>query len=234
MSHFLRVVLSFLSFPFAFGQAYRGSSDCQKAFKTLDVHFSSLGLGLGTQYEPCKPYTLSLGLHFFSYEKPFSFVINSDSEVILAPRLRLVALELGLEARFKSKSPFFGKASLIFSPFDQYQASVSTLTGVKVDGLEISAQDFGEVVVGIDWHRIRPLLAIGIKPRKERHLFYVKALLGVLYVGPPRLQLQLDGFLETTNLQEELPKIQHNLRYYQVLPYVSLQGVYHFSKRKTL
>ncbi|MCY1369134.1 hypothetical protein D9M69_561550 [compost metagenome] len=47
--------------------------------------------------------------------------------------------------------------------------------------------------------------------------------LGFFYLGSPRLSLDYEGFLETTTIDDELVKIQHNMRGYRYYPYVSVQ-----------
>jgi hypothetical protein len=46
--------------------------------------------------------------------------------------------------------------------------------------------------------------------------------LGMYYLGKPKVILNYDGFLETTTIDEQIPKVEENLSGYRYLPALTL------------
>jgi hypothetical protein len=107
-----------------------------------------------------------------------------------------------------------------------YQLFVSTETGFNSDGLVINAKNFGTIDASIQWQAVMPYLGMRLASSPVNHRFTVGGELGVFYMGSPALRVDYEGFLETTTLDQEIIKIQQNMRGYSYFPFVELSMGY--------
>jgi hypothetical protein len=94
---------------------------------------------------------------------------------------------------------------------------LTTTTGVNLKGFIIASEDFGEVKISNQWSSIQPFFAVTwLKKRCQFNM-------GCAYMGRPRLDVEYEGFLETTNLKTDLLTVEKNVRNYSFYPLVGFK-----------
>jgi hypothetical protein len=191
---------------------------------------SSSGLGLEFSWQkPSSPnLRYRLGYTYFEFLKTQRINMEKQKNIDLTPQLRKQVLYGVVDYFPFKKKRWHVSAGLAYNIKDQYQFKANTETGVIFGGIEIYAEDFGTIKGDIRWSKLMPYLGIGY----VANLYKDKVLLGIdigsYYMGSPKLNLSYEGFLETTTLDEEIPKIEHNLRGYSYYPNIAFTLGYRF------
>ncbi len=86
----------------------------------------------------------------------------------------------------------------------------------------MTPEDVGTINLGVRWHPVIGYAGWGFGRAIPRRRFGVGFEMGVYYLGRPTVQLDYEGFLETTNLSEQVPIVERNLSNYRYLPALSL------------
>jgi hypothetical protein len=164
---------------------------------------------------------------YIGYQKVQEVSFDEGSVLNIDPEIRKI--QLGAKAYFypfKKRKWFSLAGGVGIDVAQKYDLQITTETGFNSDGLIINADDFGIIETGINWQRVMPSLGIRFGSSPTNHKFTVSGELGVLYMGSPKLRVNYEGFLETTTLDQEIIKIQRNMRGYSYYPLLELSFGY--------
>ena len=187
-------------------------------FYQIDLSTRGLGFGIGgnigtLDWETSVSY---LG-HFREY------VIEPDStqDLHLKPKIRQVYLDLFLKKKiFKN---FELKTGASVNLASSYRFNLTTVKGIDLAELRVSPEDFGYINGKITYAPVQPYVGLAYNGRLGvSEGWFWRADLGVYYLGKPKLNLEYEGFLETTTLDKELPQLQENLGSYVYYPKLSI------------
>lgn len=220
------IVLLFLSSP-VFGAAK--DSTLLKLYhrSSAGIHLSTFGYGLNLHSSLSSQSKFGFGLDFtfLRLDKSRTMNFSEKSSIDILPDVKHSMLSAYASYFPWKKSRFGAKGGIGYNFGQRYEAVITSATGVELGGVEISGEDFGVVDVGIKWNKVMPYLGVAyLKPfRKNRLSFGFDV--GCYYMGSPVLRSEYEGFLESTTLDTDIKKIEHNMKNYSFYPYLS----FHFN-----
>lgn len=201
----LIILFAFIGLNEAFSQRLNYS----KISPWLGLDTEGLHISGQLNIKPKLYFTANLG--YMAFQRPLSVKLDSNSNLLIKPNIKRLHLDLGLLYQ-PFKFPLLLSAGFKILPVQKMSLDLSTATGIKLDGFLISSEDFGLVKVSNQWSNVQPFL--GLTWLKKRWQFQM----GCAYMGRPRLDIEYEGFLETTNLKTDILTIEHNIRNYSFYP----------------
>lgn len=187
---------------------------------------SSTGIGAELSYQPyfrsLNSWRLRVVYTSVAFQKPQQFSMDKGKSIDLSPNLQKKVAQFLIDYFPFKRKRWHLSTGLAYNVDQTYRFEVSTETGVSLGGIDIEANDFGTIRGGVRWNTWMPYLGFGYLANLYREKVWLNIDLGTYYMGSPKLDISYDGFLETTTLDEEIPKIEHNLRNYSYYPYLSL------------
>jgi hypothetical protein len=200
----------------------------QNPFNGLRVggHASTTGIGAELSYQfnssPWSSWRIRGAYTYVGFNKAQQFGMDKGKSIDLSPNLQKKVAQLSLDYFPFKRKRWHLSTGFAYNVDQTYRFEVSTETGVSLGGIDIEANDFGTIRGGVKWNTWMPYLGFGYLANLYREKVWLNIDLGTYYMGSPKLDISYDGFLETTTLDEEIPKIEHNLRNYSYYPYLSL------------
>ena len=212
----LLLVLCFLSPP-----------DTTLKVESVQLNLSTLGGGLEGSFRfTAKPVSIRAGLNYIAFKKPLQFETAKDSYLNVQPDLYSGHVYLLGDYHFLRKRWLRATAGLAYAPLQRYATFLDTDGDLKLGEMTIPENEFGNTDLEIRWNRLKPYLGLGLGRQVMRKRMGLGLEVGVFFLLLPRLRLNYEGFLETTTIDEEIDKIQRNMRGYRFYPYVSIQVKY--------
>ena len=172
-----------------------------------------------------------VGVSYFGYDQPFR-VKAGEGKLHITPDLVMgIALASVKWHPFKTNQFFLtGGAGYTWRP--DLKANLIAEGNVKFGGLEISEENVGVINANLRWRNVLGYAGLGYgRSTPVRRLGFAVEL-GCYYLGAPTVDLQYTGFLETTNIDEQIPVIQNNLRNYRFLPSLQFLVTYGLFRSK--
>jgi len=195
--------------------------------ESVQLNLSTLGGGLEGSFRfTAKPVSIRAGLNYIAFKKPLQFETAKDSYLNVQPDLYSGHVYLLGDYHFLKKRWLRATAGLAYAPLQRYATFLDTDGDLKLGEMTIPENEFGNTDLEIRWNRLKPYLGLGLGRQVMRKRVGLGLDLGVFHLGSPRLRLNYEGFLETTTIDEEIDKIQRNMRGYRFYPYVSIQIKY--------
>jgi hypothetical protein len=196
------------------------------------IRVSTFGYGINLHSSLSQKSKFGFGLDytFLRIDKNRTLTFSEKSSIDILPDVKHSMISAYTTYYPWKKTRFGGKAGIGYNFGQKYEAVITSTTGVELGGVEISGEDFGVVDVGIKWNKLMPYLGITyLKPmKKSRVLFGFDV--GCLYMGSPVIRSEYEGFLESTTLDTDIKKIQHNMKNYSFYPYLSFHFNYSLFK----
>lgn len=195
--------------------------------ESVQINVSTLGGGLEGSFRfTARPVSIRAGLNYIAFKKPLQFETDKDSYLNVQPDLYSGHVYVLGDYHFLKKRWLRATVGLAYAPFQRYATFLDTDGDLKLGEMTIPENEFGNTDLEIRWNRLKPYLGLGVGRQVMRKRVGVGMDLGVFHLGSPRLRLNYEGFLETTTIDEELLKMERNMRGYRFYPYVSVQVRY--------
>jgi len=200
----------------------------------LGVSASTMGVGPEISYYPEKYPHFGIRFHWVQFGFNDSLHINmaNKKSLDIKPTIQrqVGAFYLDYFPFKKKRWHLFGGVS--YNIKQDYLFNVTTKTGVSLGGIDIQPTDFGSINLGIKWSEWMPTLGFGYLGNLYKNRLLLGVNFGVSYMGSPKLQVSYEGFLETTTLDEQIPKLERNIRNYSYYPNLNFQLKYLVGKRE--
>ncbi|MDI9862197.1 hypothetical protein [Flectobacillus roseus] len=199
----------------------------------LGISASTMGIGPELSYYPAKYRHWGVRAHWvqFSYKDPIHIGMANEKSLDIKPTIQkqVGAIYLDYFPFKKQRWHVFG--GLSYNLKQDYLFNVTTKTGVSLGGIDIQATDFGSINLGIKWSEWMPALGLGYLGNIYKNRLLLGVDFGLSYMGSPKLQVSYEGFLETTTLDEQIPKLERNIRNYSYYPNLNFQLKYLLGKK---
>jgi hypothetical protein len=198
--------------------------------KSIGIIIGTLGLGLNFSYRCLKSRRLYLNgtFTYIGYRKLLDYEYNSKTIVKIDPEIKVGHVDFGVKYEVFNKSPVFLSGGISHFFNSKYAAKINTETGFDSKDLVLSSEDFGEIDFEIEWNKYNPYLGVGFGRVISQKKIGFLCEIGTYYIGSPKLYLNYTGVLNLTNIDEMLPKIEHNMSGYAFLPYLKFNINYCF------
>ncbi len=169
-----------------------------------------------------------LGVSYFAYRKLVRIKADkaSESYVNVNPDLTLGVVQGSLKWHPFKRSSFFVTGGAGYTWHPDMTFNITTDGKLTFGGLEMQAADVGVIDVGFRWSNLLGYGGLGFGRNVPRKRLGFGVELGTYYLGKPRIDLKYEGFLETTTIDQEIPKIERNLSGYRWLPSLQLHLTY--------
>lgn len=201
-----------------------GQDSTWVAYRALSLELGTGGLGVAYLKDWPAGYTMQAGLRWIAYQKPQQVHLDNASVMDIDPDISRLSLGLTIQKSiFRPWLQLEGGGDIYL--VSKQQMWISTETGLDSEGLQIAADDFGVVQFGIDWWKVQPYLGIRFGGQGRDKKVAVAGLLGCWYMGSPKLNVGYSGFLETTNLSNDIKVIEQNMKHYSFYPRLVVQFI---------
>jgi len=191
--------------------------------RAVQLNLSTRGAGLEVAGGFKQPLVLRAGVNFITFQRGFAIKAEDGTFIQTDPDVASVSTHLLLDHYpFRSRL-FHLTAGLEYAWIQRYTGTFYAHEAVKLGGVEMEAEDFGNAVLGIRWNRLKPYLGVGLKRDIMKRQMAVGLDVGTWYMGSPQLDLRYEGFLETTTIDEQVKQVEVNMRSYAFYPYLALQ-----------
>lgn len=193
--------------------------------RSLAVNFSSKGCGVetGFMYKAIPQIGLRVYINYFSFKQSQNLELDKGSSIDIYPDIKTFVLGSFMDYHPFKKKIFRLTAGLSYEVIQNYQVAFSSASGLNLGGLQIASDDFGNINLGMKWNTLRPYIGFGFGRAIMKKRLGVGFDMGVAYMGSPKLSLIYEGFLETTTIDEEMKKIEANMKGYSYYPYLGFQ-----------
>lgn len=191
-------------------------------------HISTIGPGLfySRTLSWSRRLSLRTGVRYVAYRKPINVRVAPESSLRIIPDFMIGTAEANLQWHPFRRRPLFLAAGLGYSWHPNLSVVLTAENNLNFDGLVLSADDVGTIRLGVHWRPIVAYVGWGFARMIPRKRIGVGFEMGIHYLGRPRIRLDYDGFLETTNIDEQLPVVARNLAGYRYLPSISFLLTY--------
>ncbi|QJW92208.1 hypothetical protein HNV11_03525 [Spirosoma taeanense] len=171
-----------------------------------------------------------IGGQYIAYQKPIRVKTAPDSYITIDPDFVIGTAQAGLKWQPFQRGAFFVAAGLGYTWHPNLNFVITAENKLNFDGLELTPEDVGTINLGFRWHPVVGYIGWGFGRIIPRRRFGVGFEMGMYYLGRPSVELTYEGFLETTNLDEQVPLVEQNLSNYRYLPAINLTLSYALSR----
>lgn len=166
--------------------------------------------------------TLRVGGQYFAYRKPIRVKAASNSYLQIKPDLTIGIAEANLKWHPFPRGSFFVTGGIGYTWQPEMRFVLTAENKLNFDGLELTPESVGTVNLGFRWHPVVGYLGWGFGRSLPKKRFGIGFEMGVFYIGKPSVQLDYEGFLETTTIDEQVPIVERNLSNYRYLPSINV------------
>ena len=204
----------------------------QAAGQSVSLQIGTLGLGLFYNRELSRSHRLTLraGGQYIAYRKPIRIKTAPDSYLIVDPDFMIGTAQAGLKWNPFRRGAFFVVAGVGYNWHPTIGFEITANDKLNLGGLELTPEDFGTINLGVRWRPVVGYAGWGFGRTIPRRRIGIGFEMGVYYLGKPSVQLDYEGFLEMTNLREQVGTVERNLSNYRYLPTLSLTISYALSR----
>lgn len=202
---------------------------------SLSVGITSKGVGIESVLWKNQSKTIDIRLNSFyiGYKKKNLLEMDKGTSVEILPNIENLSFGCLIDY-FPFRNKLFRLSGGLESQIIQnYQATFSSNTGLNLGGLQISSEDFGVVSFGIKWNTIRPYIGLGFGRANSSRRLSLCSDIGTYFMGSPNLNINYEGFLETTTIDDSIKKIETNMSGYKFYPHISIILRYNFEPTKS-
>ncbi|RIV23431.1 hypothetical protein DYU11_10535 [Fibrisoma montanum] len=169
---------------------------------------------------------LRVGVNYLAYRQPVRLKTADDSYVVIDPDFMISLAHAGLRWNPFKRSSFFVTAGAGYTWNPALRFVLTAENTVNFGGLVMTAEDVGTIRAGLRWNPVVAYLGTGFGRVIPRRRLTVGVELGGYYLGKPTVELDYEGFLETTTIDEQVPIVERNLAGYRYLPVLNLNVAY--------
>lgn len=185
--------------------------------QTVGVTGGTSGVGLVVGHT-VKRFQFQVGYQGYRWNRPTTYALEDSQRVNIQPRIAVGQAFARVGFQVFSKRPrFHWIVGAAYDVQKQREAIFSTETGLTISNATISAEDFGEVTMGVNVPVLRLHTGFQWDIALGKRLLW-QHVVGVSYTGPMQLDAEYTGFFETTNLRDDIQTIENNLRPIQLAP----------------
>ncbi|MBN8820660.1 MULTISPECIES: hypothetical protein [unclassified Spirosoma] len=166
--------------------------------------------------------TLRVGGQYAAYRQTVRLKASSDSYIQINPDITIGLALASLKWHPFQKSSFFITGGVGYTWHPDMRFTLSAENKLDLDGLVMTPEDVGIVTIGFRWHPVVGYLGWGFGRSFPNKRFGAGVEMGVFYLGKPSVNLDYEGFLETTTIDEQVPIVERNLSNYRYLPTLNL------------
>ncbi|GAB3747424.1 hypothetical protein [Spirosoma pomorum] len=217
----------------AFGQSsFNDSTPSNSLARSVSLQLGTTGPRLFFYQEISKPKRLQvrIGGQYIAYQKPIRVKVSSESALTLEPDFMIGIAQAGLVWQPFRRNSFFLTAGAGYTWHPNLSVVMTAENQLDLDGLILTPEDVGRVALDLRWSSVVGYIGGGFGRIIPRKRFGVGVELGMYYLGKPKVNLTYEGFLETTTIDEQVPKLERNLRNYRYLPVLNLTLTYRLSR----
>lgn len=189
----------------------------------ISIGTTGVGLELGKMLFNNKRFQGRVGATYMQFQKPLTVELNSKSIINIDPDLRFNQFFLAADYYFFRKSAIRGFLGISYLYNFNVSAFIDTNTGIKIDNIEVSPEDFGEINFQIKWNKVAPFIGLGFGRIIPKRRVNFNTEFGVYYMGKPQIKSEYFGVLDITNVDELIPKIEKNIAGYSYLPFMNFK-----------
>lgn len=204
------------------------------ADQSISLSMGTLGPGLFYTRTISRLYRLSVraGGQYMAYRKPIRIQTAPGSYLNVDPDLVIGTAQAGLKWNPFRRGSFFVAAGVGYTWHPTVGFVITANDKLNLGGLELRPEDVGTINLGVRWHPVVGYVGWGFGRTIPRRRIGVGFEMGVYYLGRPSVRLDYEGFLETTNLSEQVPVVERNLSNYRYLPSLSLTLSYALNRSR--
>lgn len=194
-------------------------------------HHVSIGISVGTNglgVEIAKPTRfkkifLRAGATYLQYHRLFDVNLNTQSTINIEAGVKFNQLFGAAQLYPFRKSSFHLITGASYLYNFNLAAFIDTNTGINFEGIEVNAEDFGEISLNIDWYKIVPFVGFGFGKMIPSKRLSFNGELGCYYMGSPKITSEYFGILDITNADELIPILERNIKGYSFLPFINFK-----------
>lgn len=203
--------------------------------QSVSVHLGTTGPGIfySRQLSSARRLTLRVGGNYFAYQKQIRVKAATDSYLQIKPDFTIGLAQAALIWHPFRRSSFFVAGGVGYTWHPDLRFTLTAENRLNLDGLELLPEDVGTVNLGFRWHPVVGYLGWGFGRGIPRSRWSAGFEMGVFYLGRPRVELDYEGFLETTTIDEQVPVVERNLSNYRYLPSINLTISYRLQAKST-
>lgn len=200
------------------------STISRRAQQSISVQLGTTGPGFfyNRVLSQSNRLTLRVGGQYFAYRKLIRVKAATDSYIQIKPDFMIGIAQANLKWHPFQRSSFFVTGGLGYTWHPDMRFVITAENKLNLDGLELTPDDVGTVNLGFRWHPIVGYLGWGFGRSLPNKRFGVGFEMGVFYIGKPSVQLDYEGFLETTTIDQQVPVVERNLSNYRYLPSINV------------
>jgi len=200
--------------------------------QSLGIQLTTTGPGVFYARTLSQPHRLALVIRgqYIAYRKPIQIETAPNSFLTVDPDFMIGIAQAGLNWHPFRRGSFFLSGGVGYSWHPHLGVVATADTKLNLGGLELTPEDVGTIDLAIRWSPVVGYVGWGFGRAIPRKRVGVGFEMGVFYLGKPRIDLKYEGFLETTNLSEQIPVVERNLRHYRYLPTLNLRVGYRLSR----
>ncbi|WP_246225253.1 hypothetical protein [Spirosoma terrae] len=196
--------------------------------QSLSMQLGTMGVGLFYQRKltTSERWVIRAGGQYAAYRKPIRVKTAPESYIQIDPDFVINIAQVSMAYYPFRRSAFFvvGGAGYTWHPYMNFVVTANDK--LNLGGLELTPEDVGTVDLGFRWQSVVGYLGMGFGQAIPRKRIGIGVELGVYYLGRPSVNLDYEGFLETTTIDEQVPVVERNLSGYRYLPAINLTITY--------
>ena len=173
-----------------------------------------------------------VGGQYIAYRKPIRLETAPNSYLTVKPDFVIGTVQTGLKWYPFRHGSFFVAAGLGYTWHPSLNVLLTANDKLNLGGLELAPEDVGTIDLGVRWHPVVGYIGGGFGRTIPRRRVSIGFELGVYYLGKPTVQLDYEGFLETTTIDEQVPVVERNLANYRYLPSLSFTLAYALNRTR--
>ncbi|NEU69337.1 hypothetical protein [Spirosoma agri] len=189
---------------------------------SIRVGTTGIGLYYNRVLNSPKRLVARFGGQYIAYRKEVRVKTAPDSYIVIAPDFTIGFAEASLKWYPLTHGSFFVTAGAGYTWHPAMNFVITATNKLNLGGLELTPDDVGTVDLGFRWQSVVGYAGWGFGQMMPGKRLNIGFEMGVYYLGRPRVQLAYEGFLETTNIDEQVPIVERNLSNYRYLPSVNI------------
>ena len=204
-----------------------------KALQSVSLQLGTTGPGLyyNRQISPAHRLTLRVGGQYVAYQKLIRVTAKSDSYINIQPDFAIAIAQASMKWHPFRKGTLFLVGGVGYTWHPSQRTEITTENKLKLDELVLMPEDVGTVNLGVRWPPVMGYFGWGFGRSIPKRRFGAGFEMGVYYLGKPRIELEYEGFLETTTLDKQIPTIERNIADYRYLLTINLMLSYRLTKK---
>jgi hypothetical protein len=196
----------------------------RKYKQSLGMQLGTMGIGLLYQrsFTTSERWVIRAGGQYVAYRKPIRVKTAPESYIQIDPDFVINIAQISMAYYPFRRSAFFVAGGVGYTWHPYMNFVVTANDKLNLGGLELTPEDVGTVDLGFRWQSVVGYLGVGFGQAIPRKRIGFGVEMGVYYLGRPSVNLDYEGFLETTTIDEQVPVVERNLSGYRYLPAINL------------